>query len=101
MNNIIKLFFIGILILFLALYFGKYTTTYYENKKVLTEEAIEQYEKDLKEGKEIHPEDYQIQEKNYNNNISKLGIKTSKFIENSFHKMMKFIMNELNKYTDS
>lgn len=99
MNNGIKVLLLGIFILFLALYFGKYTTNYYENQKVLTDEAILKFEKDLKDGKEIIPENYIVKEKNYNNKISKIGIKTSKFIENSFHKILKFLIKELNKYT--
>ena len=100
MNNIIKILSIGIIILFLTLYFGKYSSIYYENKKVLTDEAIERFEKDLKEGKEIIPENYIIKEKNYNNKISKLGIKTSKLIENSFYKLFHWLMEELNKYSN-
>ena len=100
MNNIIKISLNGILIFFLTLYFGKYSSIYYENKKVLTNEAIERFEKDLKEGKEIIPENYITKEKNYNNKISKLGIKTSKLIENSFHKLFHWIMKELNKYSN-
>ena len=67
MNKILKLLGIILIILFLSLYFSKYNNNYYENKNNLTDEAIKRYEKDLKEGKNIDPNNYIVQEKNYNN----------------------------------
>ena len=99
MNNLLKFIFLGTIFFFLTLYYGKYTANYYENKKVLTDEAILQFEKDLKEGKEIIPENYITKEKNYNNKISSLGIKLSKWIESTFHKALKWIMKTLNNYS--
>ena len=67
MKRIIKVLFIIILILFLSLYFSKYTNSFYENKKVLTDEAILQFEEDLKKGREIDSSNYLREEKDYNN----------------------------------
>ena len=95
MNNIIKLFFLILCVFFLSLYFGRYTTDYYENKKVLTDEAIIQFEKDLKEGKEIVPSHYMTPEKNYQNKVSSFTLKTSHFIESVFRKGLKTLVRYL------
>lgn len=97
MNHIIRGVFACIVILFLSLYFSKFNLDYYENKKVLTQEAIEEYEKDLKEGKDILSTQYLEEEKNYNNKISKMGMKTSQFIEKVFQKGLHLIMKYLNQ----
>ena len=95
MNKIIKLIIISVMILFLSLYFSRYSTNYYEDKKEITNEAIKRYEEDLKQGIKINPSNYQEEEKNYDNKISKIGIKTSKLIEKSFEKGLKFVMKKL------
>jgi len=97
MKQLPKLIMLTVLILFLSLYFGKYTNEYYENKSILTDEAIARFESDLKEGKEIDAKNYMIEEKDYNNKASKIGRKTSKIIEKSFTKGLKYLM----KYVDS
>lgn len=97
MNKLLK--FIGtiIIILFLSLYFSKYSNSYYEEKTLLTEESIKQYEKDLKTGKNIVSNNYIPKEKDYNNKASKLGIKTSKLIEDLVNNTLKYIV----KYMDN
>ena len=95
MNKLGKILAIGIMILFLALYLSSYTNQYYENKNILTEEAIHQFEKDLKTGKEIIPSNYLPKEKEYDNKISKIGRNTSEMIEKIFNKSLKSIMKYL------
>ena len=72
-KKVFELFGCVILLLFLGVYFGQ-ATGYYrfaENRKTtLTEEAIQRFEADVREGKEIIASNYLIKEKNYNNNIS-------------------------------
>lgn len=97
MNNILKVVIVLLIIFFLSLYFSKYNNDYFENKNNLTEEAIKRYEKDLKEGKNINPDNYKIEEKNYNNKASIIGLKTSKLIENTFSYGLKYIV----KYLDN
>ena len=97
MNKIIKGIGIIIIIMFLSLYLSKINIETYENKRLLTEEAIIKYEKDLKEGKNILENNYIVEEKNYNNKPSELGRKASKLIENSFKKGLKLLMNFLNE----
>lgn len=95
MNKIIKVILIGISIFFLSLYFSTYNNTYYETKAYLTEEAIKKYEKDLKEGKNITSKNYIPEEKNYNNKVSKLGLKTSNFIDKLINKSLKYLAKYL------
>ena len=54
MNKTIKIIMIFLTVFFLSLYFGKYSSNYYNNKKILTDEAIKKYEKDLKEEKKYN-----------------------------------------------
>ena len=85
-----------VITVFLSLYFSKYNIDYYENKNVLTEEAIEQFEKDMKEGKQIIASNYLPKEKDYDNKISKIGIKASEIIEKTFDKGLQVVMKYLN-----
>ena len=100
MNRLGKVAGIALIILFFSLYFSKYNMDYNQNKKILTEEAIIEYEKDIKEGKEINPEKYQEPEKNYNNKVAEVGLKTSKIIEKGFKKGLRLLMKSL-KYLEN
>lgn len=100
MKNLIKGVGIVVLILFFSLFFSRYNN-YYENKKVLTDEAIERFERDLKDGKEIVASNYLEEEKNYNNKASKIGLKTSKAIEKTFNKGLGLIMKYLESLQNS
>ena len=66
-KNIVRFVGIIILILFFALYFGQFIG-YYEVSKTkrntLTNDAIERFENDVREGKEILASNYLEQEKN-------------------------------------
>ena len=95
MNKIIKLLIIIITIFFLSLYFSNYNNEYYETKTYLTEEAIRNYEKDLKEGKNITSNNYVPKEKDYNNNFSKLGLKSSNLIEKIITKALKYLVKNI------
>lgn len=97
---IVRFFGIIIVILFFALYFGQYTGYYNissERRKTLTKEAIERFEKDVAEGKEIIAGNYLTKEKNYNNNLSKMGLGVSKLIGEGFDKMINTIFKEMEK----
>ncbi len=87
-----------VVILFLVIYIGQGTGYYQitENRKTaLTDEAIKRFEEDVRSGKEIVASNYLVKEKNYNNNISILGMKISEMIETGFNKFMMFIFKEL------
>ena len=94
MKKIIKIIMITLLMFFFSLYFSRYIG-YQDNKSILTDAAIKRFEKDLREGKEIDPNNYIIEEKDYNNKASRIGRKTSKIIEKSFTKSLKYIMRYL------
>lgn len=100
--KIFKIITFALMILFICLVvMGK--TGYYEyelskNTK-LTNEAIERFEKDVKEGKSIDIDDYyEVKEKNYNNKVSNLGNKLSNKLEELFSKgfsyLFKYISNQ-------
>ena len=101
MNKTGKMIFQILLILFFSLYISKYTVTDNENKKILTEKAILEYEQDLKEGKDITSKNYQIKEKNYNNKMSNLGRNLSKVIEKVFNKSFDTMIKYLNYLRDN
>lgn len=99
-KNIARVVIFTLIILFATLYitqaFGYYE---YSNKKVntLTEEAVEKFEKDVKDGKTIKASDYIKEENDYNNKLSKMGLSFSEFISSSFNKMMNFIFKEMDQ----
>lgn len=94
MKKIIKISACIILLLFIIVFLNR-NNNYYENQNILTQEAIERFEKDLKEGKEILPSNYLEPEKNYNNKISTLALKTSSLIEHIVDKTLKEVLKYL------
>ena len=96
MKKAFNFLFLVIIVFFLSLYFSRYKSDYYDNKNILTKEAIEQFEKDVKDGKQIIAKNYIPEEKDYSNKVSSFGIKTSNVIEDTFHKGLKAMMSYLN-----
>ena len=77
LRGVFGFFLISLLITFLTLYLFE-ATGYYQyaahKKVVYTSEQIKQFEKDLKEGKDVRMEDYlDGQNKDYGNKLSKFG----------------------------
>ena len=82
------------LLIVVVVLFGIYASLYYlaesgyydykeYNKMILTEEAMKRFEQDVANGKDITLNDYlDTQFKDYSNNVSKLGLKTSETLEN-------------------
>ncbi len=104
MNNIWKLLLVVIVVIFLVMVLAS-SNGYYEyelNKQSnLTEEAIKQFEQDIKDGKEIDVEDYLVKEnKDYSNSFSKTGIKISNKISDIFKKTFKFMFDALGGFLD-
>ena len=99
-NNILKFTFIILILLFIGLYISQ-VTGYYEytesKKTTLTKDAINRFEKDVKEGKEISAKNYLEEEKEYNNKVSKLGITVSNLIEKIFNKTMSSLFKEIDR----
>ena len=96
MKKIFEILFIVLLVLFLSLYFSRFNNSYYESKTVMTDEAIKRFETDLKLGKNIKPSEYLPREKNYNNKISIITLKSSNLIGKTFRKLLKNVMKILN-----
>lgn len=99
-----KKIFQTILILLLVLFIGLYIsqmTGYYQysesKKTTLTKSAIEKFEEDIKAGKKVDVKNYLVEEKNYNNKISSLGMNLSSLIEKCFNKAMNSLFNEIAK----
>lgn len=75
----------------------------YENRKqvALTESQIKKFEKDVKDGKQVDVEKYlKTNEKNYQNNISKVGLKVSKIMEKGVNKVVDVSFKFLGKLSE-
>ena len=94
MKKIAKLIFMILVIFFLVVYFGR-NNIIVNQSRVLTEEAINQFEQDLKEGKEIIPSNYMPKKKDYNNKASEIGLKISKLIEKASNKILKKLLKSI------
>lgn len=85
-NKVFKFIFMIFFISFLVIYFSELTGYYeYQNykKSNLTEEQIKKFEKDVQDGKEIDLNEYLIiEDKKYNNTLSKVSNKLSNTISN-------------------
>lgn len=98
-KNIFRIVIFTLILLYTALYITQALGYYeYTNRKTntLTENAVEQFEKDVKAGKEIKASRYLKAENDYNNGISKGGMFISGIIGNIFDSAMKFIFKEVN-----
>ncbi len=98
MNKGLKIFLIIIFLLYIALYFS-YQNGYYEirnnEKKILTEEMIKEYEEDLKNGVDVTNKEYTVIKKDYSNVYTKNLLKVSRKIENSLDRIIKYVFNKL------
>lgn len=94
MKRAIKGVFLMLLLFFLVLFLNK-NNNYYENETILTEAAIEEFERDLKEGKKINPSHYIQPKKDYNNQVCKIGIKCSMMIEKAVNTLLKKILDSI------
>lgn len=99
MKKTIKIFSICIIIIYLLTFVNR--NNYYESNQVLSDEAIRNFEEDLREGKTINPNNYLPKKKNYNNRISIFFFNISKIIEkivnHSLKKAIQYIENWQNK----
>ena len=99
-KNVFRIFLFTMLILFTTLYITQALGYYeYSNHKTnrLTEEAVERFEQDIKDGKQVKASDYIKKDNDYNNNISKFGIKVSNIVGDMFDGVMKIIFKQVNK----
>jgi ABC-type dipeptide/oligopeptide/nickel transport system permease component len=91
-KNIFSIVIIIFFVFFMALYFTQITDIYQyraHNKMSITKEAMERFEKDIENGKDITIDDYLDTVKDYSNGVSKLGYKTSNIVEEFMSKGIK------------
>lgn len=99
-KELIKFGVLVVMILFFSLYFTTMNGYYEVNqskKSTLTQEAIERFENDVSEGKEIIAKNYLEEEVDYNNKASKIGLRLSNYVEKGFNKMMNAIFKAVEK----
>lgn len=87
-----------LIILFLGLYVSQMTGyyQYHESRKTtLTKDAMERFEQDIKDGKEISAGNYLEEDTEYGNKLSNLGMKLSSLIEKGFNKAMNSLFKEI------
>lgn len=104
-TNLARLIILILIFLFFVLYFMQVSgyNEYSKNREnMLTEEEIKKYEKDIEEGKDVTVTDYLNKNKiSYENNISKIGLDLSYFIEDAFNKGMNAFFKMLNEAIES
>lgn len=100
-NNIIKIIFIILFLVFLTIYFSQ-SAGYYDfelhKKSILTKEKMEQFEKDIADGKDVKLENYLVDtRKDYSNKTSDFGYFLSKnigkYIKDGIENTFKMINN--------
>ena len=96
-KKIIKYSLVAISIIFLVLYFfgGNIYQNWTTEKKILTEDQIMKFEKDVKDGKEIDLEEYVVKEKSYDNTVTNINKKISNIIEEGFKKIFKYLLKNI------
>lgn len=94
MKKLIKGAFLFLSLFFCFTFFNK-NTEYYNQDSILTQEAIQEFEKDLKEGKKIQPSYYIQPKKDYNNQACKIGMKCSKAIEKVVNRLLQKLLNSI------
>ena len=96
-KNRIRFSFLAIFLFFLCIYLYQ-ASNYYEylnyKRTKINYTKINEFEEDLKNGKNVTEKDYVDHEKTYSNTIYKIGMTTSNLIEKSFNKLMKYIFSE-------
>ena len=99
--NYVKIIFIGLFFAYIILYVLNVTGYYNGNlrrKVSFTDEQIQQFESDVKNGEKVDLHDYlKDQEKNYTNNASNMGYTISTNVESFLNEGIKKFMNILSK----
>ena len=87
-----------IFLLYMGLYFS-YRNGYYEirnnEKKILTEAMIKEYEEDLKNGVDVTNKEYKVLRPDYSNIYSQNLLRASKKIEKGLDSIIKYFFKEI------
>jgi hypothetical protein len=98
MKKGIKIFLIIIFVMYIGLYFS-YRNGYYEirnnEKKILTEEMIKEYEQDLLNGVDVTNKEYVVVRPDYTNVYTQNLLKVSKKIEKGFKRVVKYFFKHV------
>lgn len=104
-SNVFRIIFLTLVFLFIGLYFASnsgYIDYQARNKTILTEEQIRKFENDVKENKPIDIENYITdKEEEYDNSISRLSLKLSNTIGETFEKALNYIFSKLENAMDT
>lgn len=104
-KNIFRIIFLTLVFLFIGLYFASnagYIDYQSRNKTILTEEQIKQFEIDVKENKAIDIKNYiTSKEDEYDNNISRMSLKLSHTISETFENILNFVFGKLENVMDA
>ena len=99
-----KHIFLKIILILFLIYFTLYIMDnlgYYNiasKNKIITEEKMKEFERDVKNGKSIDIKEYVRDETNYKNSYSNLGYQSSIFIDATLNKGFKNIGKILKKF---
>lgn len=103
MKKIIKDIPLIILILLSFLYFS-YQNGYYDkymrDKINLTNQSIEKFENDIKDGKDVTIEDYLQESKNYATKTGNMSLKISNKLENIISSSIKFLFKKISNVVE-
>ncbi len=87
-----------LIVCFLGLYYA-YSNGYYEKRQqdkiLMTNENIEKFEQDLKDGKDISLEDYKVKEVDYSTKTSKFSLNISSKASHLVDSAIKYIFQKL------
>ena len=103
MKKILKQMPLIIIILLGLLYFtyqNGYYDKYMKDKINLTNQNIEKFELDVKEGKDVTIEDYLNEEKTFTTKTGNISLKISNKIENLISKGIKFIFKKISSVVE-
>lgn len=96
-KKFIKYIFIFIIGLFLLLYF--FGSNVFQSrltvKRDLTQEQIDKFEEDVRNGVEVDIKNYIVKDKKYNNIITDTNSKISNVIEYSFKKIFEYLLKNI------
>ncbi len=94
-NTLIKIIILSLVVFFLVLVFAEksgYLKTKEEKNKILTEEQIEIFERDIAQGKKVDINDYVVDNyKDYTNEVSNNFYRVSLKLEKGVDGIIKFI----------
>ena len=103
LKKVSKVFLFLLILGFLALFFA-YSNGYYERmqgeKVNLTNQMIEQFEKDIQAGLDVSLESYLQEEKDYSSKTSKTSLNISEKLENTVDSVIKFIFKKIGEMVE-